>query len=124
MSDLESEESAEQKRNQRGVGLKILIPDQMINRLPITLAQLKAGSNSEKLINEIWQLLYSLCRSKKINQNNLQPFNQRYLKMKTIFMNTENSETNEPYIFKLSLADQLNLKNSNKNFALDNLRIY
>ena len=47
MPDLESEESAEQKRNQRGVGLKILIPDQMINRLPITLAQLKAGSNSE-----------------------------------------------------------------------------
>ena len=47
MPDLESEESAEQKRNQRGVGLKILISDQMINRLPITLAQLKAGSNSE-----------------------------------------------------------------------------
>ena len=61
---------------------------------------------------------------KKINQNNLQPFNQRYLKMKTIFMNTENSETNEPYIFKLSLADKLNLKNPNKNFALGNLRIY
>ena len=68
MSDLESEESAEQKRNQRGVGLKILIPDQMINRLPITLAQLKAGSNSEKLKNEISQLLYFLYRS-KINQN-------------------------------------------------------
>ena len=69
MPDLESEESAEQKRNQRGVGLQILTPDQMLNRLSIILAQLKAGSNSEKLKNEIRQLLYSLYRS-KINQNN------------------------------------------------------
>ena len=68
MLDLESQESAEQKRNQREVGLKIPTPDQMLNRLPITLAQLKAGSNSEKLKNEISQLLYSLYRS-KINQN-------------------------------------------------------
>ena len=43
----------------------------MLNRLPITLAQLKAGNNSEKLINEIRELLYSLYRSKKINQSNL-----------------------------------------------------
>ena len=45
--------------------LKILTPDQMLSRLPITLAQLKAGTNSEKLKNEIRQLLYSLRRSKK-----------------------------------------------------------
>ena len=69
MPDLESKESAEQKGNQRGVGLQILTPDQMLNRLSIILAQLKAGSNSEKLKNEIRQLLYSLYRS-KINQNN------------------------------------------------------
>ena len=50
--------------NQLGEGLKILTPDQMLSRLPITLAQLKAGNNSEKLINEIRQLLYSLYRSK------------------------------------------------------------
>ena len=52
------------KQNQQGQGLKILTPNQMISRLPITLAQLKAGSNSEKLKNEIRQLLYSLYRSK------------------------------------------------------------
>ena len=52
------------KQNQQGQGLKILTPDQMLSRLPITLAQLKAGNNSEKLINEIRQLLYSLYRSK------------------------------------------------------------
>ena len=47
-------------RKQQGLGLKILTPDQMLSRLPITLAQLKAVNNSEKLKNEIRQLLYSL----------------------------------------------------------------
>ena len=46
-------------------GLKILKPNQMISRLSITLAQLKAGNNSEILKDEIRQLLYSLYRSKK-----------------------------------------------------------
>ena len=48
--------------NQSGQGLKIQTPNQMLSRLPISLAQLKAGNNSEKLKNEIRQLLYSLCR--------------------------------------------------------------
>ena len=47
---------------QLGVGLKILIPNQVLSRLPITLAQLKEGNNSEKLRHEIRQLLYSLYR--------------------------------------------------------------
>ena len=51
-----------------GQGLKILTPSQMISRLPISLAQLKAGNNSEKLKNEIKQLLYSLYRSKKVTE--------------------------------------------------------
>ena len=61
---LESKESAEQRRNQRGQGLKILTPDQMLSRLPITLAQLKEGNSSQKLKNKIRQLLYSLHSSK------------------------------------------------------------
>ena len=68
MPELESEESAAERRNQQGQGLKILTPDQMLSRLPITLAQLKAGNNSEKLKNEIRQLLYSLYRSKKLTK--------------------------------------------------------
>ena len=64
MPGLESKESAAERRNQPGQGQKILTPDQMLSRLPITWAQLKAGNNSEKLINEIRQLLYSLYRSK------------------------------------------------------------
>ena len=57
-----------ENQNQSGKGLKILTPDQMLSRLPITLAQLKAGNNSEKLKNEIRQLLYSLYRSKKLTK--------------------------------------------------------
>ena len=49
-------------------GLKILTPNQMLSRLPITLAQLKAGNNSEKLKNEIRQWLYYLYRSKKLTK--------------------------------------------------------
>ena len=60
--------------NQQGQGLKILTLDQMLSRLPTSLAQLKAGNNSEKLKNEIRQLLYSLYHSKKLTKtiyNNL-----------------------------------------------------
>ena len=57
-----------QLEQQKGEGLKILTPNQMLSRLPISLAQLKAGNNSEKLKNEIRQLLYSLYRSKKLTK--------------------------------------------------------
>ena len=60
MPELESEESAEQKRNKQGKGLKTLTPNQMLSRLPITLAQLKAGNNSEKLKNEIRYILFTV----------------------------------------------------------------
>ena len=53
---------------QQDLELKILTPNQMLSRLPITLAQLKAGNNSEKLKNEIRQLLYFLYRSKKLTK--------------------------------------------------------
>ena len=56
------------RKKQTGGGLKILTPNQMLNRLPITLAQLKAGNNSEKLEIEIRQLFYFLYRSKKITK--------------------------------------------------------
>ena len=49
---------------QKGTGVKILTPNQMLKRLSIALAQIKAGSNSENLLNEIRQIVYSLYRSK------------------------------------------------------------
>ena len=64
MPKLENEESAGERRNQSARGLNILTPDQIHSRLPISLAQLRAGNNSQKLKNEIRQLLYSLYRSK------------------------------------------------------------
>ena len=66
MLDLENKKSTEQEKRDR---LKILIPNQMLSRLPISLAQLKAENNSDKLRNEIGQLLYSLNRSKKLTKS-------------------------------------------------------
>ena len=55
-------------REQEGTGLKILTTNQMLKRLPIALAQVKAGNNSESLLNEIRQIVYSLYRSKQITK--------------------------------------------------------
>ena len=66
--ELEKEESAEQRRNQKAEGLKILTPDQMLSRLPIFLPQWNAGNNSKKLKNETRKLFYSLYSSKKLTK--------------------------------------------------------
>ena len=55
-------------REQEGTGLKTLTPNQMLKRLPIVLAQVKAGNNSESLLNEIRQIVYSLYQSKEITK--------------------------------------------------------
>ena len=55
-------------QKQEGQGIKILTPNQMLSRLPISLAQLEAGNNSNKLKNEIRQLLYSLYSSKNMTK--------------------------------------------------------
>ena len=52
----------------KGTGLKILTPKQMRQRLPVALAQVKAGNNSESLLNEIRQVVYSLYQSKQITK--------------------------------------------------------
>ena len=59
--------AAEKQTEQEETGLKVLTPKQMLQRLPIALAQVKAG-NSESLLNEIRQIVYSLCQSKKITK--------------------------------------------------------
>ena len=60
--------------NKEGKRLKILTNKQMLNRLPILLAQIQAGNNSNKLKNEIRHILHSLYRSKVLTKtvyNNL-----------------------------------------------------
>ena len=63
------------KQNEtKGKGFKIVIPKQMLQRLPIARAQVKAGNNSENLLNKIRQIIYSLYQSKEITKkvyNNL-----------------------------------------------------
>ena len=56
------------KAKHEGKGLKILAPNQMLKRLPIALAQIKAGNNLESLLNKIRQIVYYLYRSKKITK--------------------------------------------------------
>ena len=111
-------------KNQLGQGLKILTLNQILSRLPIYWDQLKVGNNSEKLINEIRQLLHSLYRSKNLLKQSIIIFDQYHLKMESILINTENSKTNKPHRFRLSLADKLTLKDRKKNMTLVNLSIY
>ena len=57
------------KQNEtKGKGLKILTPKKILQRLPIAFAQVKAGNNSESLLNEIRQIVYSLYQSKQITK--------------------------------------------------------
>ena len=72
--DYDSNGSGNVVSKSKGTGLKILTNKQMLNRLPILLAQIQAGNNSSKLKNEIRQILYSLYRSKALTKtvyNNL-----------------------------------------------------
>ena len=83
----------------------------MLSRLAISLAQLKAENNSKKLKNEVRQLLYSLYRWKKLTKKLYKKLlDWHYLKMETIFMNSENSKTSRQHRFKLDFTDKLNLK--------------
>ena len=67
---IRSEAFYKSKQNETKVkGLKILTPKQMLQRLPIALAQIKAGNNSESLLNEIRQIIYFLCQSRQITKN-------------------------------------------------------
>ena len=59
---------AKYKAKNGGKGLKILTPKQMLQRLPIVFAQVKAGNNSESLLNEIRQIVYSFYQSKEITK--------------------------------------------------------
>ena len=74
-SKIRSEAIYKSKQNEtKGKGLKILTPKVMLQRLPIALAQVKGGNNSDNLLNEIRQIIYSLYQSKKITKkvyNNL-----------------------------------------------------
>ena len=60
--------AAKRLAKQEGTGLKILTPKQMLQRLPIALAQIKVGNNSESLLNEIKHIVSSFYQSKQITK--------------------------------------------------------
>ena len=90
----------------------------MLQRLPIALAQAKAGNNSENLLNEIRQSVYSLYQSKQITKKYiimwLILYNKTVLnyikKMNTIFINSENSKTSKAHVIILNLTNELDLR--------------
>ena len=61
-------QATEEIKEQDGTVLKILTPKQMLQRLPIALAQVKADNNSKSLLNEIRQIVYFLYQSKEITK--------------------------------------------------------
>ena len=66
--DYSSMVSEAKNKATKGTGLEILTPKQMLQRLLIALVQVKAGNNSENLLNETRQIVYSLCQSKQITK--------------------------------------------------------
>ena len=100
-----------------GEGLKTLTPKQMLQRLPVILAQVKAGNTSENLLNEIRQIIDSLHRAKEITKkvyNNIISPIKVWYKMDTIFMSSGKGKASDPHRLLLNLSDKIKLKRSDK----------
>ena len=76
---------------------------------------MKAGNNSQNLLNEIRQII--TVSIKRNYEKSIQQLNEIFIKMDTIFMNSENSKTSEPHILKLKLTDKLDLRVDKKVIA-------
>ena len=99
----------------------------MIQRLPIALAQVKAGNTPAKLLNEIRQIIYSLHQAKRIYQKNISQyyeFNKGInIKTNSIFLNFERSRLSHPHRLLLNFTDKIDLRRKDKYIALSNLNI-
>ena len=92
-----------------GEGIKILTPKQMLHRLPIALAQVKAGNTSKILLTEIIKIIYSLHRAKEISKkvyNNIMNSIKLSNRIDTISMNSKNSKTSDPHRLLVNLTDK------------------
>ena len=100
----------------------------MLQRLPITLAQVQAGSTSKNLLNKIRQIIYSLYRAKeiakKVYNNKMNSIIRYNTKRNTIFMNSKSSKTSDPHRLLLNFTDKTDLRRKDKYIALSNLSIY
>ena len=100
---------------QKRRGLKILTPKQMLQRLLINLAQVKAGNTSENLPSKILQFFKFF-----VSMNSIKLLKRMNIK----FMNYENSKTSDPHRLLLNPLDKINLNRSDKYVDLSNLSIY
>ena len=98
----------------------------MLQRLLIALAQVKAGNNSQSLLNEIRQFVYSFYQSKEITKKvyNNKIKSNTIIKMDAIFMNPEKSKTSKSHVLILQLNDKSDLRRGEKSVALSNGSIY
>ena len=117
-----------QYKTKYGEGLKILTPKQMLQRVPIAPAQVKAANKSDNLISEIRQIIYCLYRAKEnitilTVYNNIMNSVKVYTKMKTIFMNSEKNKTSAPHRLLLNLTYKIDLRRKDKYITLLNLSI-
>ena len=92
----------------------------MLQRLSITLVQLKPSNTSENLLNEIRQIIYSLYRAKEVAKK---VYNNIMNSIK-LFMKSKNSKTFDPDRLFLNLSGKIDLKRSDKYIVLSNLSIY
>ena len=106
---------------QKGIGIKVLIPKQILQRLPITQAQVEAGNSSENLLNKIRQIIDSLYQGKEVERQNER---QKEDKMDTTFMNSKNGKTSDSHRLLRNLTDKIKLQKSDKYIALSDLSIY
>ena len=123
------QQNGKERPSDKPTHIKILSLKQMLQRLPISLAQVKAGNTSENLLNEICRTIYYIYiyQVKEITKrvyNNLMNLINLKNRMDTIFMNSENNKTSEPHRLLLNLADKMNLKRSDKCVALSNLSMH
>ena len=98
----------------------------MLQWLPIALAQVKAGSTSKNLLNEIRQIIYSLYRAKEVTKKvyNIMNSIKLWNRIDTVFMNSENNKTSDPKRLLPNLTDKIKLKRNDKYVALPNLSVY
>ena len=90
----------------------------MLQRLPISLAQVKTGNTSENLLNEIRKVIYFLYWEKAVTRtvyNNI---------MNSVGFNFKNRRTSDPHRLLLNLTDRISLEGSDKYLALSNFSIY
>ena len=86
----------------------MLTPKQMLQRLPIALAQVKAGKTSENLLNEIREIISSIYRAKEIIKKVCNSImNSVNTNMDTIFMKSENSKTSDLHRLSINIENRL-----------------